>query len=88
MMSYYIYPPKELSIELKKVLDINKLHSNDFRYIYTYCNNLQEFESIPGFIERALSTGLFRDRRKTERLNVLTNPFKRLKPNILPRVLS
>lgn len=88
MMSYYLYPPEELSLELKKVLDIKKLNSNDFRYIYTYCTNLHEFESIPGFIERALSTGLFRDRRKTERLNVLTNPFKRLKPNILPRVLS
>ena len=88
MMSYYLYPPEELSIELKKVLDIKKLTPVDFEYIYTYCTNLHEFESIPGFIERALSTGLFRDRRKTERLNVLTNPFKRLKPNILPRVLS
>ena len=88
MMPYYLYPPEELSIELKKVLDINRLNNNDFRYIYTYCNNLHEFESIPGFIERALSTGLFKDRRKTERLNVLTNPFKRLKSNILPRVLS
>ena len=87
-MSYYIDPPRELSIELKKVLDINRLNNNDFKYIYTYCNNLSEFESIPGFIERALSTGLFKDRRKPQRINVLINPFKRLKPNILPRVLS
>ena len=87
-MSYYIYPPDELSIELIKVLDINRLNNNDFRYIYTYCNNLHEFESIPGFIERALSTGLFKDRRKPERINVLTNPFKRLKSNILPQVLN
>ena len=88
MMSYYIYPPKELSIELKKVLDIKRLNNNDFKYIYTYCNNLHEFESIPGFVDRALSTGLFNDRRKPERLNILINPFKRLKPNILPPVLN
>ena len=87
-MSYYIYPPRELSIELIKVLDINKLNKYDFQYIYTYCNNLREFESIPGFIERALSTGLFRDRRKPTRLNVLTNPFKRHKSNILRQVLG
>ncbi len=87
-MSYYIDPPRELSIELKKVLDINLLNNNDFKYIYTYCNNLYEFESIPGFIEKALSTGLFKDRRKPQRLNVLTNPFKRLKTSILPRVLN
>jgi hypothetical protein len=87
-MSYYINPPRELSIELKKVLDIKQLNKNDFRYIYTNCNNLKEFESIPGFIERALSTGLFKDRRKPQRLNVLRNPFKRLKTSILPRVLN
>ena len=88
MMSYYIYPPEELSIELIKVLDIKRLNNNDFKYIYTHCNNLHEFESIPGFLDRALSTGLFKDRRKPEQLNVLINPFKRLKPNILPPVLS
>ena len=87
-MSYYINPPDKLSIELIKVLDINRLNNNDFKYIYTYCNNLSEFESIPGFIERALSTGLFKDRRKPERINVLTNPFKRFKPNTLPQVLN
>ena len=84
----YIYknPPEYLSIELKKVLDVNRLNSNDFKYIYTYCNNLLEFESIPGFVERALSTGLFKDRRKPQRINVLTNPFKRFKSSILPQV--
>ena len=33
MMSYYLYPPEELSIELKKVLDIKKLTPVDFEYI-------------------------------------------------------
>ena len=82
MMNYLHYinpPPTELNIELKNVLDIESLSKHDFEYIYKYCNNLLEFESIPGFVERALSTGLFKDRRQPQRINVLSNPFKRFR---------
>ena len=78
-MSLYIKPPEKLNIKLSNVLDVKRLNKNDFRYIYTYCNNIKEFESIPGFIERALKTGLFKYKQQPHKLNVLRNPFKKIR---------